>query len=129
MPCRCRFRSWSRNFKYGGHPIRRLRWWCAVTPRRHTGESWMFSIFSDVSASLKSGSPQNPDNNQETKHMNTNDLDFDGDVEEGSFLKRNWLALTVGVLVLAGGTSAAIALSSKGGAGTRKGQDVMMVQL
>lgn len=61
--------------------------------------------------------------------MNTNDLDFDEDVEEGSFLKRNWLALTVGVLVLAGGTSAAIALSNKGGMGTRKAQDVMMVQL
>jgi len=61
--------------------------------------------------------------------MNTNDLDLDEEVEEGSFLKRNWLALTVALLVLAGGTSAAIALSSKGGAGTRKAQDVMMVQL
>ena len=63
--------------------------------------------------------------------MNTNDLDYnEEDREEGSFLKRNWLALIVGALVLAGGTTAAIALSSKGGAGSRKGQDNMvMIQL
>jgi periplasmic protein TonB len=62
--------------------------------------------------------------------MNKNDLDYNEDeLEEGSFLKRNWLALTVGVLVLAGGTSAAIALSSKGGAGSRKAQDSSIVQI
>jgi protein TonB len=62
--------------------------------------------------------------------MNKNDLDYnDDDFEDGNFLKRNWLALTVGALVLAGGTSAAIALSSKGGAGTRKAADTMMVQI
>lgn len=62
--------------------------------------------------------------------MNKNDLDYsEDDLEEGSFLKRNWLALTVGVLVLAGGTTAAIALSSKGGAGSRKGQDMIMIQM
>ncbi|HWB06517.1 MAG TPA: energy transducer TonB [Verrucomicrobiales bacterium] len=63
--------------------------------------------------------------------MNTSnlDLDMDEEVEEGGFLKKNWLALAVMTLVLAGGTSAAIALSSKGGAGTRKAQDVMLVQI
>ncbi len=62
--------------------------------------------------------------------MNKNDLDYDeDDIKEGSFLKRNWLALTVGVLVLGGGTTAAIALSSKGGAGSRKGQDMVMVNI
>jgi hypothetical protein len=61
--------------------------------------------------------------------MNSNDLDFDADdVQEGGFLKRNWLALTVGTLVLAGGTSAAIALSNKG-PGTRKAQDISYVQI
>jgi protein TonB len=62
--------------------------------------------------------------------MNTTDLDYsDDDAPEGSFLKRNWLALTVGIAVLAGGTSAAIALSSKGGAGTRKADNMMMVTI
>ncbi len=62
--------------------------------------------------------------------MNTTDLDFSEDeAPEGSFFKRNWLALTVGVAVLAGGTSAAIALSSKGGSGARKADNVMMVTI
>src|SRR5688572_18948288 len=60
--------------------------------------------------------------------MKTTDLDYnEDDLQEGNFLKRNWLALTVGVLVLAGGTSAAIALSSKGGAGTRKADTMIMI--
>ena len=62
--------------------------------------------------------------------MNTTDLDYnEDDAPEGSFLKRNWLALAVGLLVLAGGTSAAIALSSKGGAGSRKADNITMVNI
>lgn len=62
--------------------------------------------------------------------MNSNDLDFsDDDMQEGSFLKRNWLALLVGVAVLGGGTSAAIALSSKGPATSKKSDSVAMVML
>jgi protein TonB len=62
--------------------------------------------------------------------MNTTDLDYsDDDAPEGGFFKRNWLALTVGAAVLAGGTSAAIALSSKGGAGNRKAENFTMVTI
>lgn len=62
--------------------------------------------------------------------MNTNDLDnMDDSGEEGSFLKRNWLAMLVGAAVLIGGTKAAIALSSKGGANTKKSDPVAMVML
>lgn len=60
--------------------------------------------------------------------MNKSDLDFnEDDFEEGSFLKRNWLALTVGAIVLAGGTSAAIALSSKGSTGPRRADNMIMI--
>lgn len=62
--------------------------------------------------------------------MNKNDLDYaDETGEEGSFLKRNWLAMLVGAAVLIGGTKAAIALSSKGGVNTKKSDPVSMVML
>ncbi len=62
--------------------------------------------------------------------MNNTDLDYnEEDAPEGSFFKRNWLALTVGVIVLAGGTSAAIALSSKGGGGKRPTDNFTMVSI
>ena len=62
--------------------------------------------------------------------MNNTDLDYnEDDAPEGSFFKRNWLALTVGVIVLAGGTSAAIALSSKGGGGKRPTDNFTMVSI
>jgi protein TonB len=62
--------------------------------------------------------------------MNPTDLDYDeDDAPEGSFFKRNWLALTAGLAVLAGGTSAAIALSNKGGAGSRKADNFTMVAI
>ena len=62
--------------------------------------------------------------------MNNTDLDYsEDDAQEGSFFKRNWLALTVGVIVLAGGTSAAIALSSKGGGGRSKADNLTMVSI
>jgi periplasmic protein TonB len=62
--------------------------------------------------------------------MNKNDLDFSEDsAEESSFLKRNWLALLVGVAVLAGGTKAAIALSTKGGGVNKKSDPVAMIML
>ncbi len=60
--------------------------------------------------------------------MKTTDLDYnEDDLAEGSFLKRNWLALTVGAIVLAGGTSAAIALSSKSGGGPRRADTMIMI--
>jgi len=62
--------------------------------------------------------------------MNAYDLDADEDFgQEGSFLKRNWLAMTVMSCVLIGGTAMAIKLSSKGGAGTRKAQEMVMIDL
>ncbi len=57
------------------------------------------------------------------------DADDESEREEGSFLKRNWIALVVAGLVLGGGTFAAIKLSSKGGAGTRKTQEVVVMQV
>lgn len=62
--------------------------------------------------------------------MNKNDLDYsDDEAVEGSFLKRNWIAMLVGAAVLVGGAKAAIALSSKGNGPAKKADSVAMVML